>query len=106
MRTPLTTLKMAVLAPIPRASVTSAMEVNIGACPNRRRTCRRGLMASNTTRREFGSQRLRLDRDGPFRKYSKSSPWYLAAVIVLILKFLETTQIISQYVPIARRKAF
>ena len=54
MRTPLTTLKMAVFAPMPSASVISTMAVNMGACANRRHA--RDLMESNTARREFGSQ--------------------------------------------------
>src|SRR5580658_3285145 len=46
--TPLTTLKIAVLAPMPSASVTRATEVNIGALPSRRKTCRRDVMESYT----------------------------------------------------------
>src|SRR5450432_297124 len=47
--TPLTTLKMAVVAPIPSASVTSAMAVNAGARPNRRKACWIDLMMTSTT---------------------------------------------------------
>ena len=49
MRTALTTVKIAVVAPIPSARVTSAMEVNIGARPNLRNTCFRDLMGTNTS---------------------------------------------------------
>jgi hypothetical protein len=43
--TPLTTLKIAVFAPMPSASVISAMAVNAGAIPNRRKTCFRTFIA-------------------------------------------------------------
>src|SRR5579863_5768507 len=53
-RTPSITLKIAVLAPMPSARVTRAIDVNIGDRPNRRRTCRRALMETNTCQMEFG----------------------------------------------------
>ena len=46
-RTPLTTLKMAVLAPMPSASVTSVARVKAGVRSRRRAACRTSRIRSN-----------------------------------------------------------
>jgi hypothetical protein len=63
-RTPLTTLKMAVVAPMPSASVIRAIEVNIGARQNRRKTCLSDFVKGNTPQKQFGSERCEFQLTG------------------------------------------
>src|SRR5258707_14887740 len=58
MRTPFTTLKMAVFAPMPSASVINAIVVNTGARPKSRKACRNGVMVSDTTKRGHGFAKI------------------------------------------------
>ena len=51
--TPFTTLKIAVLAPMPSASVTTAIPVNIGARFSRRKTCWRDFIETTTMESVF-----------------------------------------------------
>ena len=49
---------------MPSASITSVIAVNIGARPNRRKTCFNDPMKDSTTGVEFGSQELQLQAAG------------------------------------------
>src|SRR5215472_8906095 len=55
-----TTLKMAVVAPMPSASVTSAVAVNPGAWARRRSTCFSGPMVGITERGASGFAKFRI----------------------------------------------
>src|SRR5689334_15490928 len=73
MSTPLMTLKMAVFAPMPSARVTSAMAVNVGAIPKRRKTWCSVLMQNNTLKSASRTQKYLIGAQS-FQRIDSRSP--------------------------------